>query len=321
MYDEPFLKTLQHQLQAALPLWSISGTVRLLTISENATFVVDEAVVLRVYRPDYRSRAEIESELAWIAAVQAKGIIETPALIPGCDGQIVQMVEGRFVVAFAFVQGQEPIPDDDLPAWFEHLGAISARLHAHSRQWQPPAGFYRKTWAFETTLGPSGHWGSWRKCLGLDEAGRDVLARTVAAIEPLVAAYGSGPERFGLVHADLRLANLLVEGDRLTVIDFDDCGFSWFVYDFAASISFIEHLPIIPALQAAWINGYRRVARLSAEDEAMIPVFVMLRRILLTAWIATHSETPTAQALGEGYTRGTVGLAEEFLNTRGGVYA
>ena len=44
-----------------------------------------------------------------------------------------------------------------------------------------------------------------------------------------------------------------------------------------------------------------------------LPVFVMLRRMQLTAWIASHAETPTAQALGEDYARGTVALGVEYL--------
>ena len=44
-----------------------------------------------------------------------------------------------------------------------------------------------------------------------------------------------------------------------------------------------------------------------------MPAFIMLRRILLTAWIASHSETPTAEAMGVPYTFGTLDLAETFL--------
>ncbi len=43
----------------------------------------------------------------------------------------------------------------------------------------------------------------------------------------LAAFLGTGPQRYGLVHADTRLANLLVDGGRVSVIDFDDSGFSW----------------------------------------------------------------------------------------------
>ena len=94
---------------------------------------------------------------------------------------------------------------------------------------------------------------------------------------------------------------------------FDDCGFCWFAYDFAAAISFHEVDPSIPLLQKAWIEGYRNVADLAEEDVNEISTFIILRRILLTAWLASHCETPTGKELGPGYTQGTVVLARDFL--------
>src|SRR5262249_60354112 len=73
-----------------------------------------------------------------------------------------------------------------------------------------------------------------------------------------LAAFGPGWDRYGLVHADTRLANLLVDGDAVSVIDFDDSGFSWFLYDVGTSVSFFEHQPHVPALVDAWLSGYRR---------------------------------------------------------------
>ena len=140
------------------------------------------------------------------------------------------------------------------------------------------------------------------------------MSETVDQLRVRTDAYGYDKARFGLIHADLRLANLLADGSRLGVIDFDDCGFGWFGYDFAAAISFIEEQAYVPDLFDAWVKGYRSVATLEAEDEAMIPTLVMLRRIQLSAWIASHSETPTAQELGSTFTTGTVRLANRFLN-------
>lgn len=321
MYDEGFLGSLYQSLQAALPIWTDAAEVdlSLLTVSENATYRLRDSVgrdlVLRVHRPDYHTTAEIESELAWILALRRAGRLDSPCPVAGRDGALLHhLPDGRRVVAFEFIDGREPTSTEDLTGWFSELGAISAWLHGQSRGWQRPAGFVRKQWTFETTIGASPFWGPWTAGLGLDDAGRQLLARTVEVIRRRVEAYGYGPERFGLIHGDLRLANLLVSGDRLSIIDFDDCGFCWFAYEFAASISFIEHHPDVPALQAAWMDGYRRVAPLAAEDEAMIPVFIMLRRILLVAWIASHAETPTARELGVSYTLDTLMLAERFLS-------
>ena len=58
------------------------------------------------------------------------------------------------------------------------------------------------------------------------------------------------------------------------------------------------------------------MAALPPEAEAILPHMIMLRRMLLTAWIASHAETPTAQELvAQGYTAGTVTLAERHLAT------
>jgi Ser/Thr protein kinase RdoA (MazF antagonist) len=89
------------------------------------------------------------------------------------------------------------------------------------------------------------------------------------------------------------------------------------MYDAATPVSFYEHEPQVPALIEAWLKGYRSVAPLSAEDEAEIPTFVMLRRLLLVAWIGSHHETDLAQSMGVAYTEGTVGLCEDYLSRFG----
>lgn len=324
MYDAAFLDRLELGLRTTLPSWGLSPDVplRLLTVSENATFLVEDGrarrpMVFRVHRPAYHTPNEILSELAWISALIQEDEVATPMPLPmtggGLLGSFVDGREVRHVAAFAFMSGAEPAASADSVPWFARLGAVSARLHAHARHWRPPPTFRRKTWDFEAMLGSRPLWGDWRKGPGLDVPGRQILARTATVLDERLRAYGQAEDRFGLIHADLRLANLLVDGDRLGIIDFDDCGFSWFMYDFAAAVSFFEHDPIVPALQAAWLEGYRSQAPVLAEDVAMMPVFLMLRRILLTAWIASHAETPTAQEMGEPYTQGTVMLAERFL--------
>ncbi len=326
MYDDAFLAKLEAGLRGALPFWGLSDAteLKLLTISENATFRAHDPstgrdVVFRVHRPGYHTRAEIESELAWLTALGQDGVVATLTPVPKTDGSLIADIDDegtkRHAVAFELVSGSEPAEGEDLPRWFRELGAINARLHAHARSWQPPEGFVRKRWDYDAMLGKVMLWGDWRAALGLTDEGRAVLERTALVLHDLVDAYGTSPDRFGLVHADMRVANLLVDGDRLSVIDFDDCGFSWYLYDFAAAISFVEHEPYIPQLQAAWIEGYRTVAPLTDAECAILPVFIMLRRMLLTAWVASHAETPTAQAMGEAYTEGTVALARAFLAT------
>lgn len=284
----------------------------LLNRSENETWRAGP-LVLRLHRQGYHSPQEIVSELDWLTALQGLPGLDAVRPIPGAQG-LVTRIDDRHLVAFALIPGQELQPGDDLARWFVPLGEITARLHLHSRQWTPPPGFTRKRWDVETILGPQPHWGHWRQAQGLDRQGETLLARATTALAASLHTYGTGSRTFGLIHADLRLANLMVHGDTLTAIDFDDCGFGWWVYDLAAALSFIETDPRLPELIAAWVDGYTRIAPLGPEDRAMIPALIFLRRVLLTAWLATRADSDTAQALGGvAYTHGTLQLAERFL--------
>ena len=325
-YRPEVLADLEGRVRAALPHWGLSARtdVTLLNLSENATYRLDDPadgrrLVLRVHRIGYRSAADIESELAWIRALRASGAVDTPSPVAGRGGAAVHVLPpsgrapARHAVAFEFAPGKEPGKDDDLVAWFHKLGAVTARMHAHVRAWPLPPGFRRQHWDFDTMFGARPIWGSWRAGFGLDRQGAAVLERALGLIGERTRRFGQGAGRYGLVHADLRLANLIVDGDRLTVIDFDDCGFSWLAYDFAAAVSFMEDDPLVPALAASWAEGYRTVLALSAEDEAEIPVFLMMRRILLIGWLASHVEVPIAGELGSGYTDRALAMAERLL--------
>lgn len=313
-------------VHGALPRWGLSpcSTLELLTVSENATFRAicadsGRSIAIRVHRENYHSRDEIKSELAWINALRNGGVVDTPALIEMPNQEAVLRLVSpdgtvkRFAVAFEFVPGREPNVSDDLSAWFFKLGQISARMHSHAKTWRREEGFTRKTWDLDLMFGLRPIWGPWQDGMGLDPQGQALLERAVGTIAKRLERFGDRLDRFGLIHGDLRLANLLVEDEKMRVIDFDDCGFSWFVYDFACAVSFFEANPIVPTLTDAWVAGYRTVAPLGAEEVAEIPVFVMLRRILLVAWIATHQHSPMGGEVGLNYTKESLCMADRFL--------
>jgi Ser/Thr protein kinase RdoA (MazF antagonist) len=306
------------------------ATVSLLNVSENATYRVDvpdgsQRWILRVHRLDYHTPEAIASELAWLDALRDEAGIRTPHVIAATDGRRVVTVPDpgghpRSVVMFEFLPGREPA-EDSLVADFEGLGQITARMHEHSRSWRRPPGFTRFTWDYDAAFGTEARWGRWQEGAGVGQAEREVLTRLDGTLHRRLAAFGSGPDRFGLIHADTRLANLLVddgpESRTVSVIDFDDSGFSWFLYDLGTAVSFIEHYPQVPDMVDSWVRGYRQVRDLPAADEHEIWTFIMYRRLLLVAWIGSHSAVDIAQELGAGYTAGSCDLAEKYLGEFG----
>ena len=297
-------------------------TVRLLNVSENATYLVEDPgagpSVLRVHRLGYHTEAEIASELVWMDALRAEAGVRTPRVLAAADGRrIVTAIddasgEQRSCVRFEFLPGTEPVGDS--VGHFAELGEITARMHRHARQWPRPSWFTRFHWDYDAAFGAQARWGRWQDGMGVGPAEREVLGRLDATLRTRLAAFGTGPDRYGLVHADTRLANLLVDDGTVSVIDFDDSGFSWYLYDVGTSVSFFEHEPQVPALVDGWLSGYRRVLDLPAQDEAEIWTFILYRRLLLVAWIGSHSAVDIAAELGAGYTRDSCDLAEKYLS-------
>lgn len=313
--------------QQALAAYDLpsDATLTLLNLSENATYAVDtgnDRSILRVHRKDYHLAHEIESELAWLDALRRDGAdVTVPTVLPARDGRRVVTVDHdgtpRHVVHFEMVSGAEPAEDALTPTDFHTLGQITAALHDHSQSWQRPPGFGRFAWDWQHSLGDEPRWGRWRDAVGVDDSEAELLGRAATLLGRRLADYGSGPDVFGLVHADLRLANLLVDGDTITVIDFDDCGFGWYFYDFGTAVSFFEDDPAVPQWQDAWVEGYRTRRALPPSDEAMLPSFVLLRRMLLLAWMGTHAHSRESQAMSVSYAAGSCLLAERYLTSNG----
>ncbi len=308
-----------------LPSWSLDADlpIRLLNVSENTTFAVGDDLVLRIYRDGYSSLAEIASELAWLTAVRNDTGLSTPHVVSATLGkQIVlsrvdELESDRYAVMFHRLPGQEP-DVANLATLFEPLGALTARLHGHSKQWVQPSGFVRRVWDVEHSIGEMGHWGHWKDGLGVGLAEREVLNRLAERITKRLHDFGSNSSRFGLIHADLRLANLLVtDAGEISLLDFDDSGFSWFGYDLGSSLSFIEDHPDRDELIDSWCTGYRTVAALEPEVVIELMTFVMLRRLILTAWFGTHPDIDLAHTVGKTFAQGTCQLAESFLMSSG----
>lgn len=326
--DTDQIEALASLAAASLSLWDVpaDATARLINLSENATFLVESPSghrsVLRLHRDGYHSRRAIACELAWMAALDREGGVETARPLLGRNGEVIQesgssSLAPRRMVMFEFLAGEEPDPDQDLKAPFRQLGAIAARTHLHSICWTRPDAFERLVWDDEMVFGPGANWGDWRAAPGLDSNSERTLADAEALVRARLAAYGREEDRYGLIHADMRLANLLIDGGRTRLIDFDDCGFGWFMYDFAAGISFMEDHPQVPALRTAWLDGYQSVRPLTDADEAEMDSFIMLRRMALLAWIGSHAGTDLARSQAPHFASVSARLARDYLDRRG----
>ena len=319
------MSTLEEQIRTALPAYGVDPDVTLeaFRVSENATYLVGGAelatpLVIRVQQWGVHSKEEIQAEISWIRALRQSGVVRTAGVVPTGDGEDVIEIGGQsgppvLATMFEFVSGREP-RDDELLQWFDCLGELSALLHRHSRSWLFPASFTRPRWDEVGLIGESPVLGDWRIGISVGAQERTILGRAADVVMARLRCFGHGADRFGLIHADLRLANLLVNDEGVKVIDFDDCGFSWHLYDLASALTFIEDRADVEILIDLWVSGYRKVMPLSSEDMAEIPTFLMARRLWMVGWCGLRRESQVVQAEGGQYTEAACEAAERYLS-------
>ena len=298
----------------------------LLSYRENAVFRVDDAstggrYVIRAHRPRYQTERSIRSELAWMQALRQSGV-DTPAAVAGTDGDLVQAValdgwrEPLYCDMMHWIEGVPPAADNaggDLAETYHLVGSINARMHRHVRAWETPPGFERHAWDEDGMFGDAPLWGRFGDLEALTGNQVALLSEACDATRARVVAFGKAPDRFGLIHADMLPENILVTSGGPQVIDFDDCGFGWFLYDFATCVSFHEGKDSFATVHDAWIGGYRGVAPLPDEFLEESLTFRLARFIVILGWLHGRRDTSFAKAHTPWAVATACGLAREFL--------
>lgn len=310
--------------------WEDENYVKLIVLSENATYMVknkktnENAGVLRVSRPGYHTRSELESEMNWLRQINDYTPLVVANPINGTDGKPVQQVTGSdgnvyHCIICDYLPGSEPDESDasKIVKDFEVLGETTAYLHRQASIWNGTKSIDRIEWTYDNIIGQTAAWGRWQDFSDMTPEAEEILERACRIIEKRLKRYGRNPNNWGLIHADLRLANILVDGDAIKVIDFDDCGFGWRLHDLASSISFIEHKEIVPKLINAWLKGYKKVMPFTDTDFEEIDTFILMRRLQLMAWLASHKDSGPVAELSAGYLDGTLRLTERYVRLFG----
>ena len=312
--------------QSALKNYGLENTdeTKLIVLSENATYLVRNKEtgtadgVLRVSRPGYHDLEELKSEMKWLKQINEYTPLIVANPIPALDGETVQQVEGSdgniyFCVICEFLTGENPVLDNEkqLVTTFKFLGETTAYLHRQTEIWNGTKTLKRICWDFDTIIGKKAAWGDWRAYPEITPEAEILLNEVEKIIEKRLSRYGKTNTNWGLIHADLRHTNLLIDGDQIKVIDFDDCGFGWHLHDLAAALSLIEDKPFAPKLVNAWLSGYKKVLPFTDSDFEEIDTFIMMRRLQFTAWLASHADSDPAKEV-TNWMAGTIQLAERY---------
>jgi Ser/Thr protein kinase RdoA (MazF antagonist) len=301
-----------------------AAPLALLSHRENAVFCLDDAVsgeryVLRVHRPGYQNQRSIRSELAWMAALTEAGVT-TPSTLAGVDGDPVQAVTIDAIGAafdcevFHWIEGVPP-GDTDLAETYRMVGSITARMHRHVQAWSPPDGFERHVWDEDGMVGVDPLSGRFDDLEALSGEQRALLNQVRDTVRERIIAFGKTPDLYGLIHSDLVPENILVTADGPMVIDFDDCGLGWFLYDYASCVSRHEGGDSFDAIHNAWVEGYRGVSPLPDDILHEALTFRLARQIVRLGWLHGRRDSLYAADYTHIAIAAARRLARQFLDT------
>jgi len=284
-----------------------ADNVKLVALSENVTFRVlsrdsDADYALRLHRPGYNSIEELNSERLWAAALKEAGLSVQDSLvthqghhfelvdIPGTGEQryagMTTWLEGTPLSSYLETQSDA----GERRRTFHRIGEIAATIHNQSTRWHEPQGFTRRRLDLDGLLGVAPIWGRFWEHAELTAADSALLLRARERARAALDAYGQRPDNFSLIHADLHPENIVHNGDDLALIDFDDSGYGWHIYEMASGLIEDRLSPGFEPLRAALLDGYRDHRPLAERDIAMLDTFLLIRGMAIIGWFHQRPE-------------------------------
>lgn len=246
--------------------------------------------ILRIGHSFRRSAGLIHSEVDWINHL-ARGGVSVARAIPSLSGELVEVIDdadgGQFLVtAFVKAKGQKPWEAGWSSARYENYGQLLGQMHALAVGYQPAlAREYRRPEWGEASL---------QFITNYLPASEVIAHQQYRSLLEHIHALPKDPASYGLIHQDAHQNNFFMDTDgTLTLFDFDDCAYSWFINDIAIVLFYIsfdaEELGFPDAASFTheflvhFLRGYRRAYSLSPAWLKEIPVFLKLRELELYA--------------------------------------
>jgi len=303
---------------AALTHWDIEVSgMSLAMTSENIVYRVEtsagDSYALRIHRPRYHSMDELLSENQWTSALSSAGIsvprpyatksgsaYVTIALDSSSETRVLGLsgwMPGRQLEEVIAARDRDPLP------LFTALGVLLGQLHNHASQWLEPEGFARHSLDAQGLIGENPWWSPFWNLREMSTLQSSTIIEARDRLRLMLDDYGKSADTYGLTHADLVPQNILVNGDQLVAIDFDDAAYGWHQYDIAtALVEFIDDARF-SEFQSALLTGYRRTRPITDAALGLLPAFLLIRELVTIGWTGSRVKSHFTDAAGVALTR------------------
>jgi Ser/Thr protein kinase RdoA (MazF antagonist) len=227
--------------------------------------------------------------LDWVDFLAREGAPVAPP-VASTRGLLLERLEynGKSYTVTAFEKAEGTLAEDIPPAeWtddlFQAIGTSVGQFHTISSRYTPSSpALIRLHWHASYEI---------REALRLLSSIDPVREKIVRLVESL-RTLPSSPEDYGMIHDDLHFANFLIlPGNQVAIIDFDDCGFGWYAIDVAMALFDVlvlynpgnedEKKRFAQHFMQKYLAGYRQEKAISSFWLGKVPDFLKLKELCI----------------------------------------
>lgn len=215
--------------QKIYQLWDIQY-IKLISNVQNLIYEFennDNHFILRITDSNHRNKNLIEAELEWIKFLDEKDISVAKNICSKNMNSIETVLynnEYFFITVFEKAKGKT-IDINNISEWnnnlFENWGMIAGKIHSLSNKYRPVNNRFQ--W-FESEL---------NRNFKLYLPKEDKFAiEEFSYLKNFLSGLSQEQDDFGLTHSDMHFKNFYIDKDQITLFDFDDSCYNWFIFDF-----------------------------------------------------------------------------------------
>jgi len=271
---------------------------RILAHTHNVVFLAQHEqrrYVLRLHTyalNTHRLRAEI-AWLSYLADVRALPVPRPLYTLEGAPYLLAQDDPQMIAVLFAYQEGEEkPLAALD-GADCAAIGQLLARLHQAAQDFPPSPHSDLPRLDYEGLFGEGGRYALGGLQSMLSPHTLSIMEQVGQQVRRAFADMGQARAGYGLIHGDLHQQNVVFHQGQARALDFEYCGWGFFLYDFTPLLWQLKLRSDYEALEEALWSGYQAVLSLPSTWRAHLETLIAARQVASLRWLALNHENPS----------------------------
>lgn len=259
-----------------------------------------KAFQLRIHPKDFHTKEAIAEEIKWLNYLNKLKHIKVPEPVLSKLGSYIiegqhSLIPGtRYCELFTWLPGRKRWHSINEQYAYD-LGCIMGQLRESGKHVKIK---FRKNLDIDSMIGThKAQYHNVERLSGLTMKEQSLIREARNEVYTRLTTYKKNhPEMIGLIHGDLQPNNILYHNNKLSLIDFDNCGIGLYPFELATSLRAFQQVAkgrrkkSYQALEDALFQGYLKHGSLSKNDIAIIPECMLAVVLITIAWLERHKD-------------------------------